>query len=459
MTNHSKSFPQNFRFGVATSSFQIEGYTHVDGRGESIWDRFCATEGKVKNGDDGTQACEHFVRYPEDIQIMKELGVQSYRFSIAWPRILPTGLETSGNAKGLDFYNRLVDALLEAGIEPWVTLYHWDLPQVLQDQGGWESRRIIDQFSNFSDIMSRSLGDRVKHWITHNEPWVVAHLGYCVGEHAPGIKSWPASLVASHHILVSHGKAVPIIRNNVQDAKVGITLNLCPSEPASTSSYDAEANRHFDGFFNRWYMDPVFGRGYPTDMIQDYVALERMESEPDWIQEGDMDTIAVETDFIGINYYSRAVIRSDKVSEEENEPRTVFDDGPRTAFDWEVHAPSLRRILSRLHQEYGAKSIYVTENGCSYPTPPNETGSVPDVERTAYFQKHLAACAHAISEGIPLDGYFAWSLLDNFECAEGYSQRFGLTWVDFETQERIPKDSYYYYQNIIKNRQAEGEEV
>ena len=449
----NNTFPPEFLFGVATSSFQIEGYTDVDGRGECIWDRFCATEGKVKNGDDGTRACEHFVRYPEDIKLMQELGVDAYRFSIAWPRILPTGFEEKPLQAGLDFYNRLVDALLEANITPWVTLYHWDLPQPLEDAGGWSDRMIVDKFCHFADIMSTALGDRVGHWITHNEPWVVSHLGYCVGEHAPGRKSWKDSLAAAHHVLLSHGRAVPIIRNNlrVPNAKVGVTLNLCPSEPASPSTHDAKANQWFDGFFNRWYLDPVLKGSYPQDMLEDYAEKKHISGvHPDWLQDGDLEEISVPTDFLGINYYSRAVIRSDKVSEEENEPRTVFEDGERTAFDWEVHAPSLRRLLNRLNQDYAAiSSIYITENGCSYPTPPNENGVVHDEARERYFRQHLDACAQSIEDGVPLDGYFAWSLLDNFEWAEGYEQRFGLTWVDFETQERILKNSAHYYAKVI----------
>ena len=445
-------FPSSFSFGVATSSFQIEGFTFADGRGESIWDRFCATPGKVKNGDDGTRACEHYHRYPQDIALMKELGVDSYRFSIAWPRIFPTGLEQKPLPVGLDFYNRLVDALLAAGITPWVTLYHWDMPQVLQDRGGWAERSIVERFVHFADVMSQALGDRVEHWITHNEPWVVSHLGYCTGEHAPGVKNWTESLKAAHHVLLSHGEAVPVIRRNVPNAKVGITLNLCPSEPASPSAADADANRHFDGFFNRWYLDPVFGLGYPKDMVDDYSGLGRIPKRGmHWVQPGDLETVAVETDFFGINYYSRAVIRSDKVSEEENLPVTVVADGPRTAFDWEVHAPSLHRLLLRLHQEYKADNIVITENGCSYPNAPIE-GVVSDQEREDYFRQHLAACAQAIEDGVPLTGYFAWSLLDNFEWAEGYSQRFGLVWVDFETQERILKQSALWYKSFLHSR-------
>ena len=443
-------FPPQFTWGVATSSFQIEGATNVGGRGESIWDRFCATEGKVKNGDHGQIACDHYHRFREDIALMSSLNVEAYRFSIAWPRILPTGFEDKPNQNGIDFYDRLVDALLEVGIEPWATLYHWDLPQSLQDAGGWVDRKIVERFCHFTDVISRALGDRVQNWITINEPWVICHLGHCTGEHAPGITDWEQTLRAAHHVLLAHGAAVPILRENVPQANVGITLNLCPSEPASSSEYDKKAERSFDGFFNRWYLDPVFGRGYPEDMVEEYITKGHLPKEGvSWCQEGDLDTISVATDFLGINYYSRAVIRSAEVSEEENSPREVFADGPRTAFDWEVHAPSLERLLLRLTHEYGANRIIVTENGASYPTAPSVDNVVPDVERQQYFEEHVAACHRAIEQGATLTGYFAWSLLDNFEWAEGYDQRFGLVWVNFDTQQRIPKQSALWYRDWI----------
>lgn len=440
-----------FTWGVATSSFQIEGATSVGGRGESIWDRFCNTPDKVKNNDNGQMACDHFNRFQTDIELMKDLGVDAYRFSVAWPRIFPTGLERKPNTEGLDFYNRLVDALLEADIVPWVTLYHWDLPQKLQDRGGWCNREIVASFSQYTEAMAHRLGDRVQNWITINEPWVICHLGHCTGEHAPGIKDWHKSMKAAHHVLLAHGASVPIIKDHVPEAKVGITLNLCPSEPASQSKEDIDANRHFDGFFNRWYLDPIFGRGYPEDIVEDYVELDQLPSEkPEWIKDGDLKTISVDTDFLGINYYSRAVIRSDKIEEKDNAPREVFDDGPRTDFDWEVHAESLYRLLNHLNDDYSPKEIIVTENGASYATGPNENGEVLDANRQFYFEEHTAACKKAIQDGVPLSGYFAWSLLDNFEWAEGYSQRFGLVWVDFDTQIRTPKQSALWYRDWIK---------
>jgi beta-glucosidase len=449
----SRPFPPDFTWGVATSSYQIEGGVHEDGRGESIWDRFCRTPGKVKAGDHGDVACDHYHRWRDDIALMKKMGVRAYRFSIAWSRIFPTGQESEPNPAGLDFYSSLVDALLEAGITPWVTLYHWDLPQALEDRGGWPDRQIVASFVRFADVVARRLGDRVKHWITHNEPWVVCHLGHAVGEHAPGRKSWPDALAASHHILLSHGAAVPVIRSHCPDGQVGITLNLCPAEPASPSEADADATRHFDGFFNRWYLDPLFGRGYPADLVADYQAKGHLGADPlPWVQEGDLDTIAVPTDFLGINYYSRAVVRSDEIPESENIPREVFDAPAeeRTDFNWEVHPESLVRLLRRVHADYAPAQIAITENGCSYATAPDSEGRIRDVRRRRFFHDHLVACHEAIEAGVPLSAYFGWSLMDNFEWAEGYGQRFGLTWVDYDTQQRIPKDSFHWYSRSIR---------
>ncbi len=444
------TFPPGFRFGTATSSYQIEGAIEEGGRGPSIWDTFSHTPGKVLNGDHGDIACDHYNRWPEDIALLKTLGVSAYRFSIAWPRVLPTGLESTPNPAGLAFYDRLVDALLEAGIEPWVTLYHWDLPQTLQDQGGWPDRSIVEHFVRFSDVVSRALGDRVGHWITHNEPWVVAMLGHETGAHAPGIVDKGKALAAAHHVLLSHGAAVPVIRANVPGAKVGITVNLCPAVPASPSDIDAEATRRYDGYINRWYLDPLYGRGYPEDRIAAHVEEGWLESpELPFLQDGDLETIAVERDFLGINYYSRAVIRG---AEDGNLPRTVFTlpkASMHTDFDWEVQGNSLYDILCRLHTDYGEKEIVVTENGCAYSDGPDESGCIADTRRTVYLRDHIVACHRAIEEGVPLTGYFAWSLLDNFEWAEGYSKRFGLVWVDFETLERRPKDSYFWYAKTI----------
>jgi beta-glucosidase len=446
-------FPADFTWGVATSSYQIEGGVNEGGRGASIWDHFCQQPGKVKNEDNGDIACDHYHRWKEDVQLLKKMGVPAYRLSIAWPRIFPTGKEAEPNQAGLEFYSQLIDALLEAGITPWVTLYHWDMPQPLEDEGGWTNRGIVEHFVRFAEAMAKHLGDRVKHWITHNEPWVVCHLGYAVGEHAPGRTSWPDALSSAHHVMLSHGAATGIIRQHIPDAQVGITLNLCPAEPASSSEADAKATRHFDGFFNRWYLDPIFGKGYPRDMVADYQDLRRLPSGPlSFVQEGDMETISAPTDFFGINYYSRAVIRCETTPESENLPQTVFQapESERTDFQWEVHPMSLTRLLKHISAEYGPEKIIITENGCSYATAPDSTGRIHDVRRRQFFHDHLIACYEAIESGVPLTGYFGWSLMDNFEWAEGYTQRFGLTWVDYETQQRIPKESFHWYADSIQ---------
>ena len=448
-------FPKNFLWGAATSSFQIEGATKAGGRGESIWDVFCREEGRVLNGDHGDIACGHYERWEDDLDLMASLGLKAYRFSIAWPRIFPDGTGTEPNQEGLAFYSRLIDGLLKRGIEPWVTLYHWDLPQALQEKGGWLNRDTMDAFVAYADCVSKAFGGRVKHWITHNEPWVIAHLGHVTGEHAPGEKKkWLNSFICSHHLLVSHGRAVPLIRQNSPGCQVGMTVNLCPAIPASESEADADATRHFDGFFNRWYLDPLFGRGYPADIVADYVEQGRLpDNTLAFVEAGDLEEAAVETDFLGINYYSGAIIRSNSIPEEENAPRIHHEspESERTAMGWPIQPELLEALLLRLHADYSPKALIITENGASYPTTPDEDGQIRDVERQAYFRSHIAACQSAIQKGSPLVGYFAWSLLDNFEWAFGYSQRFGLVFVDYETLERTPKDSAHLYSQIIAN--------
>ncbi len=446
-------FPHGFIFGVATSAFQIEGGVHEGGRGPSIWDTFCATPGRVRNGDTGDVACDHFHRWQADIGLMRSLGVRAYRFSIAWPRIFPTGLEKTPNAAGLAFYERLVDALLAADIAPWVTLYHWDLPQGLQDRGGWASRDTVDAFVRFAEAVATRLGGRVRRFITHNEPWCAAMLGHATGEHAPGHTDWPEALAAAHHLLLSHGRAVPVIRACVPGARVGITLNLTPAFPASPSEADHDAARHFDGFFNRWFLDPLYGRGYPADMVADYTRLGRLPAGgPPWLRRGDLEAIAAATDFLGVNFYTRAVLRSDTVSEAANLPRTIPDPPPERCTDigWEVWPDALHAVLQRLTVAYPVTDLVLTENGASYATAPGSDGQVRDEQRVHYLRAHLLACHRAIKDGVPLSGYFAWSLLDNFEWAWGYTQRFGLVWVDFDTQRRLPKASARWFAEVVR---------
>jgi beta-glucosidase len=438
------NFPKGFIWGAATSSYQIEGAWQADGKSESIWDRFSHTPGKIEDATTGDVACDHYYRWPEDVALMQALNLQAYRFSISWPRILPEGTGRV-EQKGLDFYGRLVDGLLEAGITPFATLYHWDMPQVLQDKGGWPERFLVDAFAEYAGVVSRYLGDRVKNWMTHNEPWVAAFLGYQVGVHAPGVQNQAAALRAAHHLLLSHGRAVPIIRAHSPHAEVGMVLNTTHVYPASPSLADYQQGRWVDGWINRWFMDPLYGRHYPADMVS---AFANHLHDMDFVQPDDMESIAVHTDFLGINYYSRSVTRDETAP--DNLPRTIDPSAnEHTDIGWEVYPDGLYDLLLRLHTDYHISKIYVTENGASYGDGPDEFGRVPDQRRLNYIRQHLLACHRAIENGVPLAGYFAWSLMDNFEWAKGFSQRFGLVWVDYETQQRIPKDSALWYRDVI----------
>ena len=443
-------FPDNFIWGAATASYQIEGAWNKHGKGESTWDRFTHTPGKIRNNDNGDMANDHYRLWKKDIGLMKKLGLQAYRFSISWPRVLPTG-RGKVNQKGLDFYSKLVDGLLSAGIDPFVTLEHWDLPQALEDKGGWTARSTTEAFVEYTDVISRALGDRVHSWITHNEPAVVAWLGYETGVHAPGVKDLPASLRAAHHLLLSHGMAVPVIRNNSKNAEVGITLNIGWKVPASNSKMDMDSARLDDGKWFRWFADPVYGRGYPSDMVKHFTKLGGAPNGLDFVQSGDMDTIAVPTDFIGLNYYGRNLHRV----EDPNNDLQIFFPHPKTPehwteMDWENYPDGLTGVLGRVYFNYNPLKIYITENGASYSTPPDENGNVSDVHRTNYLRTHFAAAQRAIQAGVPLAGYFVWSLMDNFEWSFGYSQRFGIVWVNYETQERILKDSAKWYKTVIR---------
>ncbi len=451
MTNMSKlEFPAGFLWGTATASYQIEGAVHEDGRGESIWDRFSHTPGKILDGSTGDVACDHYHRWREDIGLMKELGLKAYRFSLAWPRLLPNG-RGPVNQAGLDFYSRLVDGLLAAGITPFATLYHWDLPQTLQDAGGWPDRATAEAFVEYADVASRALGDRVKHWITHNEPWCVSILSHQIGEHAPGWHDWPAALAAAHHVLLSHGWAVPVLRQNSPGAEVGITLNFTPATPASDRPEDVAATRWFDGFFNRWFADPLYRGAYPEDMVAAYTAAGHLSGGGSaFVHPDDMAAIATPLDFLGVNYYTRAVIGS--AGEEAAAPtpvQTEAANAEHTEMGWEVYPAGLHDLLVRLETDYHPGKLYVTENGASYSDGPSAEGRVPDERRRLYLRDHFAACKQAIDDGVPLAGFFVWSLMDNFEWAKGYTQRFGIVWVDYATQQRTPKDSALWYAQVI----------
>ena len=436
------AFPGGFVWGAATSSYQIEGAWNEDGKGESIWDRFAHTPGKIEDGSTGDVACDHYHRWREDVALMKEMGLHAYRFSIAWPRVLPEG-RGRANPAGLDFYSRLVDALLEVGIEPFVTLYHWALPQVLQDQGGWPARDSAEAFVEYADLVSRRLGDRVKYWMTFNEPYVSALIGYLEGRHAPGHTDLDEALAAAHHLLLAHGWAVPVIRRNSPEAGVGIVLNLSGQVPASPSAADRAAAWRHDGIVNRWFLDPLAARGYPGDIVQHYAR------PMDFVQAGDLEAIAVPLDFLGVNFYFRNVVRSRQVPEADNAPRTVFPSPERTEMGWAVYPEGLYELLGRLHFDYRFPALYITENGAAYPDQVGPDGQVDDPSRVAYFKGHLAAAARAIAVGVPLRGYFALSLLDNFEWAHGFTKRFGLIYVDFRTQRRVFKSSAHWYRRVI----------
>lgn len=440
------SFPAEFVWGAATAAFQIEGATRADGRGESIWDRFCQIPGNVANGDTGDRACEHYYRWREDLDVMSSLGLQGYRFSISWPRIQADG-RGPANQKGIDFYRRLAEGLLERGIEPLATLYHWDLPQALQDEGGWASREVVDRFEVYAELVFDGLGDLVRDWVTHNEPWVTAFLGYGYGTKAPGVQDWLAALTSAHHVLLSHGKAVALFRDGGRAGRIGITLDL-------TQVYgDAEAALRLDGNRNRWFLDPVLRGGYPADMVDLY---EERLGPLEFVQPGDVEEIAAPLDFLGVNFYQPAVVRLDEdagpVGVEELPP-----DGPTTAMGWRVDSDALTELLLRLKHDYGDIPLLITENGASFDDPPVDgNGVVEDPQRVEYLRDHVAAVEQAIGGGVDVRGYYVWSLLDNFEWEHGYASRFGIVWVDFESQRRTPKRSAIWYRDLIAEHRNGG---
>ncbi|MFI5840484.1 GH1 family beta-glucosidase [Catenuloplanes sp. NPDC051500] len=456
MTNpstQSVTFPEGFLWGSATASYQIEGAAREDGRGPSIWDTFSRTPGKVYAGHTGDVACDHYHRYRDDVALMADLGLQAYRFSIAWPRIQPDGTGPV-NPAGLDFYDRLVDELRGKGITPVVTLYHWDLPQSLEDRGGWTSRDTSYAFADYALAVHKRLGDRVETWTTLNEPWCSAYLGYASGVHAPGIKDPESAFKAVHHLLLGHGLATRALRDaGVQ--KLGITLNPAAVSPADPDSEaDVAAARLVDGLQNRIFFDPILRGSYPDDVLRHI----RRFSDLSWLQTGDEALIGQPIDVLGINYYSPSYVRSKPgIEGNPTAPGTEGIEflppaGPVTDMGWAIEPAALTRLLERIHADYPGTALMITENGAAYPTGPDETGDrVPDVERVAYLDGHLRACHEAISRGVDLRGYFVWSLMDNYEWAEGYNKRFGVVYVDYHTQRRIPKDSARFYSQVIRN--------
>ena len=440
-----------FRFGVATAAYQVEGAAREGGRGESIWDRFAHTPGAVANGDTGDVACDHYHRYAEDLDLMAELHVESYRFSIAWPRIQPSGAGPV-NADGLAFYRRLAEGLLERGIEPIATLYHWDLPQALQDAGGWAVRDTAARFAEYASAAGEALGDVVGQFITHNEPWVTAFQGHAHGTKAPGIRDWATALRAAHHVLLSHGLATTALRAALPGGgQVGLSLNLAPVRPAGDSVADRAAADRKDGHLNRWFLDPVFRGAYPADMVEWYTSqLGPLHA----VLEGDLAVIAAPIDFLGVNYYNpmrvRAAAAVPLLLEQVDAPQ------PTTAMGWEVDPDGLHDILTRVEEEYGPVPVYITENGAAFHDGPVLDGAVADPERVAYLAGHLGALARAIADGVDVRRYYVWSLLDNFEWEEGYEKRFGIVHVDFATQVRTPKASALFYRDHIDRARGRG---
>jgi beta-glucosidase len=432
------TFPSDFIWGAATASYQIEGAAFEDGRGESVWDRFSATPGKVRGGDSGAVACDFYHRYRDDIRLMKDLGLDAFRFSISWPRVIPEG-RGAVNPAGLDFYDRLVDELLANDIEPFATLFHWDTPQSLEDAGGWPVRPTAEAFADYAEAVVARLGDRVRRWMTHNEPWVHAWIGHAWGEHAPGRTSEADAVAAAHHLLLSHGWAVEAIRRAAPDAQVGIVLNLAHAYPASDSPEDEAAAWRVDGEGNRWFLDPIFRGSYPADL------LDRNELVAPVLHDGDLETIAAPIDFLGVNNYFRFVVGAGP-----NGPQFVANpEAQHTDMGWEVHPDGLYKLLVRVANDYAPPAIYVTENGAAFGDVRVHDGAVHDPERTAYLETYIDAVGRATAEGAPVKGYFVWSFLDNFEWGHGYSKRFGIVYIDYPTLERVPKDSFYWYRDLI----------
>ncbi|MEU7909101.1 GH1 family beta-glucosidase [Actinoplanes sp. NPDC049118] len=445
------ALPPSFTWGVATSSYQIEGAVADDGRTPSIWDTFCRVPGAVVDGDNGDVACDHYHRMPQDVALIKSLGVDAYRFSVAWPRVQPGG-RGPVNEAGLAFYDRLTDELLAAGIDPWVTLYHWDLPQELEDAGGWPNRDTAYRFADYSMLVFDRLSDRVDTWTTLNEPWCSAWLGYCVGVHAPGRRDFDAAISAVHHLLLGHGLATRRMQAAAtRDMKFGITLNMGTADPATESPADRDAARRADGMGLRVYLDPLCKGEYPADMIEDLAA--RGSAFP--VHDGDLEIISTPFDLLGVNFYFgqdfSGTDEQGNTHDADGHPivRVVLPDRPRTAMDWPITPERFTQLLVRLHRDYPGLPLVVTENGAAFDDTADASGFVADDDRTAYLAEHIAAVAAAREQGADIQGYFAWSLMDNFEWAEGYAKRFGIVHVDYETQVRTPKQSALWFRDTI----------
>jgi beta-glucosidase len=451
MTKRAK-FPAGFSWGVSTASYQVEGAWDEGGKGESIWDRFSHEPGRILNGDTGDVACDQYHRYKEDVALMKELGVDTYRFSISWPRIFPEG-KGKPNQAGLDYYSRLVDELFANGIRPFPTLYHWDLPQALQDEGGWANREIIGHFTTYAETCIKSLGDRVKHWMVFNEPWVFTFLGYVVGVHAPGLRDRAMGMRAMHVANLAQASATRAMRAVGTADEIGTAFSMSAAYPYTDSEEDRAAAERQHAFSNDWFLRPLMGGGYPRAYVDQDRALTEMDIRP-----GDDEAIRAGHDFIGINLYSRT-IAANNPDEKYMGVRQVPGPGSKTEMGWEVWPAALYQMIMRAHRDYGLP-IYITENGCSYSTAPDTDGRVRDNDRIEFHKGYIGQVARAIDEGADVRGYFTWSLLDNFEWTFGYSQRFGIVYVDFENeQKRIVKDSGYWYRDLIAAGEIEYDET
>ncbi|MGN8647498.1 GH1 family beta-glucosidase [Gracilibacillus sp. HCP3S3_G5_1] len=437
-------FPKDMQWGTATASYQIEGAASEGGRGVSIWDTFSKTPGNVVNGDNGDVACDSYHRYEEDVELMKDLGIDVYRFSVAWPRIFPNGTGEV-NQEGLDYYHRLVDKLLENGIEPMCTLYHWDLPQALQDKGGWGNRETIHAFVDYAELMFKEFSGKIKKWLTLNEPWCISFLSNYIGVHAPGNRDLQLATQISHHLLVAHGKSVQKFRELGVDGEIGFAPNTTWLEPYSNRQEDIDACNREIGWYIEWFMDPVFKGSYPSFMI-DWFKKKGVELE---IEDGDMETINQPVDFLGINYYTGHIARY-KENEGLLDWEMVEMNYDRTDIGWPIFPEGFYQVLMRIKNSYGDIPIYITENGSCYNDEP-ENGSVKDAGRINYLEQHLTALSRAIASGVNIKGYITWSLMDNFEWAEGYTMRFGIVHVNYRTLERTKKDSFYWYKQTIAN--------
>jgi beta-glucosidase len=438
----AQQFPPGFLWGVATSAFQIEGAAREDGKGESIWDRFCRVPGAIADASNGDVACDHVHRLDGDLDLIASLGVDAYRFSVSWPRVQPDGAG-AWNTKGLDFYERLVDGLLARGVKPFLTLYHWDLPQALQDRGGWASRDTVHRFVEYAAGVQRRLGDRVAAITTHNEPWVIAMLGHESGVFAPGIKSRKTAMQVSHHLLLSHGLALQALRAEGARAPLGIVLNLAHIEPATASAADAERAHMDDARGRRWYTDALFKGRYPQEV------LDELGADAPQVEAGDMSAIATPLDYLGVNYYFRVLSSADGSFD------VKATGAPLTDMGWEVHPRGLTELLLTLHREYALPPVYITENGAAFKDV-RVDGRIHDAERIDYLRTHIAALVQAMRQGVPVAGYLVWSLMDNFEWSSGYARRFGIVHVDYATQQRTLKDSALWYRDLLRQCRARG---